>query len=210
MPKLKVSVLQVLVHIAALLPLILLAWDFTQGGLTANPIREVQLRTGKYALVLLVLALSLTPVNIVFGIKSVLPIRRTLGLYSLTYASLHFLNFIGLDYRFDFGLIRDDISGKRFVLVGFVAFLCLLPLAVTSTRGWIRRLGRNWERLHRLIYLAAVLAVTHFLWQVKADVREPLIYGAVVALLLIVRIPPVRKALSELRKKWQIKPKVAP
>jgi sulfoxide reductase heme-binding subunit YedZ len=210
MPKLKVSGLQVLVHIAALLPLILLAWDFTQGGLTANPIREVQLRTGKYALVLLVLALSLTPVNIVFGIKSVLPIRRTLGLYSLMYASLHFLNFIGLDYRFDFGLIRDDISGKRFVLVGFVAFLCLLPLAVTSTRGWIRRLGRNWERLHRLIYVAAVLAVTHFLWQVKADVREPLIYGAVVALLLIVRIPPVRKALSELRKKWHRKPKVAP
>lgn len=143
MPKLRVSVLQVLVHIAALLPLILLAWDFTQGGLTANPIREVQLRTGKYALVLLVLALSVTPVNIVFGIKSALPLRRTLGLYSLMYASLHFLNFIGLDYGFDFGLIRDDISGKRFVLAGFLAFLCLLPLAVTSTRGWIKRLGRK-------------------------------------------------------------------
>ncbi len=209
MPKLRVSVLQVLVHIAALLPLILLAWDFTQGGLTANPIREVQLRTGKYALVLLVLALSVTPVNIVFGIKSALPLRRTLGLYSLMYASLHFLNFIGLDYGFDFGLIRDDISGKRFVLAGFLAFLCLLPLAVTSTRGWIKRLGRNWERLHRLIYLAAVLAVTHFLWQVKADVREPLIYGAIVALLLIVRIPTIRKTLRELRKKWHIKAKVA-
>ena len=114
------------------------------------------------------------------------------------YASMHFLNFVGLDYGFDFYLIREDISEKRFALAGLAAFLSLLPLAVTSTRAWIKKLGKNWERLHWLIYLAALLAVTHFIWQVKADLREPLAYGTIIALLLIIRIPAVRKAVSKL------------
>lgn len=201
MHKLKTSWLQIIIHIGALLPLVILIWDFTQGRLTVNPIQEIQLRTGKYTLVLLVLTLLVTPANIMFGIKQALRLRRQLGLYAFMYASLHFLNFVGLDYRFDFTLILEDVAGKRFVLAGLAAFLSLLLLAVTSTKGWMRRLGKNWERLHWLIYLAAALAVTHFVWQVKADLREPLIYGLVVFILLAVRLPAIRKMVNERRRR---------
>ena len=189
--------LRVLIHILALLPLAVLVWDFTQGHLTVNPIQQIQLRTGKYALIFLVLTLSCTPINTLLGVKSVLRLRRTLGLYSFMYASLHLFNFIGLDYWFDFGLILSDISGKRFVIAGLAAFLILLLLAVTSVKFLMKRLGENWERLHWLVYVAAALAVTHFLWQVKADVREPLIYGILVALLLALRTPYVKKLLTK-------------
>ena len=205
MQKHNIPWLQILIHVAALLPLAVLVWDFAQGQLTVNPIQEIQLRTGRYALVLLVLSLACTPVNIVFGLNWVLPLRRTLGLYAFMYASLHFLNFIGVDYGFDFALIREDVAEKRFVLAGFAAFLSLLLLAITSTKGWVKRLGKNWVRLHWLVYAAAALAVTHFAWQVKADFRVPLLYGVVVALLLIVRIPGVRKAVSEFRSKLKNK-----
>lgn len=199
MRKFEASGLRVLTHIAALLPLAVLVWDFTQGQLTVNPIQEIQLRTGKSTLVLLLLSLACTPINRIFGIKAVLPLRRLLGLYAFMYASLHFLNFVGLDYGFDFGLIQEDIAEKRFALVGFAAFISLLLLAVTSTKGWMRRLGKNWEHLHWLIYVAAVLAVTHFTLQVKVDFREPLLYGVVVVLLLIVRLPGIREVVSKLR-----------
>lgn len=191
--------LKILIHIGALLPLAVLVWDFAQGQLTVNPIQEIQLRTGKYALVLLILSLACTPINRIFGIKAMLPLRRLLGLYTFMYASLHFLNFVGLDYGFDFLLIREDILEKRFALVGFAAFVSLLPLVVTSTKGWTERLGKNWERLHWLTYVAAVLAVAHFTLQVKADYREPLLYGAVVILLLVTRLPGVREVVSKLR-----------
>lgn len=199
MHKFKRHWLQILVHIAALLPLAILVWDFTQGGLTANPIQEIQLRTGRYALILLVLTLACTPISTMFGLKQVLQLRRPLGLYAFLYASLHFLNFVGLDFGFNFDLIKEGILEKRFALVGLAAFLCLLPLAVTSTRGWMRRLGRNWHRLHWLIYPAALLAVLHFTLQVKADYRSPLLYGAVVVLLLVIRLPVLRKAVSKFR-----------
>ena len=109
------------------------------------------------------------------------------------------MNFVALDYRFNFGLILGDISGKRFVLAGLVAFLILLILAVTSTKSWVGYLGKNWQRLHWLVYVAGVLAVTHFLWQVKADTREPLIYGALVAFLLLLRAPPIRRFISKIQ-----------
>lgn len=197
MHRLKTNGLQILVHVGALLPLAVLVWEFTQDGLTVNPIQEIQLRTGKYALILLVLSLTCTPISTYFGLKQVLWLRRLLGLYSFMYASLHFLNFVWLDYGFDFNLIREDISEKRFALVGFISFLSLFTLTVTSTKGWKQRLGKKWESLHLLIYLATVLAVTHFILQVKADFREPLIYGVVVVLLLTVRIPSVRRAISK-------------
>lgn len=195
---LKVPGLQVLVHIGALLPLVWLIWQFSQGQLTANPIREVQLRTGKYALNLLVLSMACTPIYNIFGFGPARRLRRTLGLYAFMYASLHLLNFIGLDYGFDFALIQEGISSKRFALVGFAAFLILLLLAITSTKGWVKRLGENWKRLHRLLYVAGVLAVLHFVWltKSKADLRVPLIYGAVITLLLIVRIPVISKIIS--------------
>lgn len=116
-------------------------------------------------------------------------LRRPLGLYGAAYAGLHFLNFVGLDYGFDLPLMWADIAGKRFVLVGFAAFLILLALAVTSSQGWRRRLGKNWRRLHRLIYAAGLLAALHFVWQAKLDLRVPLIYAGVIVLLLILRIP---------------------
>ncbi|MBI4267322.1 MAG: sulfoxide reductase heme-binding subunit YedZ [Chloroflexi bacterium] len=194
----KTFALQVLTHLAALLPLVVIVWDWTQDRLTANPISEIQLRTGRYALLLLVLSLSCTPISKIFGVRWVLPLRRTLGLYAFMYASLHLLNFVGLDYGFNFPLILEDWSGKRFVLAGLVAFLCLLPLAITSTMGWMRRLRRNWERVHWLVYPAALLAVVHFFWQTKADFRRPILYAVVVAVLLVVRLPWVGQGLRKL------------
>ncbi len=199
MGKLKTSGLLILFHIAALLPLALLIWDFTQGGLTVNPIQEIQLRTGKYALILLVLSLACTPVSIVFGFRQVLTLRRPLGLYAFLYASLHFLNFVGLDYRFNFEFIQEGVYDKPYALVGFAAFISLLLLAVTSTRGWMKRLGKNWERLHWLVYLAAVLAVTHFTLQIRADFSAPLLYWVGLILLAVLRLPTVRKTVSEFR-----------
>lgn len=175
-------------HVLALSPLAVLAWDFARGDLGANPIREVQFRTGKYTLVLLVLTLSCTPLSMLPGLKWVARFRRSLGLYAFAYAGLHFLNFIGLDYGFNLRLLREDIFEKRYAFVGLAAFLSLLPLAVTSGSGWARRLGKKREQLHRLIYLAAILTIVHFAWQDKAKTVEPLVYGGVVAGLLLVRV----------------------
>ena len=124
--------------------------------------------------------------------------RRALGLYAFGYAGLHFLTFVGLDYGFDSGLIGLGIADQRFVLVGFAAFVLLLVLAITSTQGWKRRLGHGWRRLHRLAYVAGLLVIVHFLWLAK-DNRRPLLYGAIVALLLILRIPVVKGAASGAR-----------
>ncbi len=195
MRRLKKYWLQILVHILVLMPLIILVSDFAQGQLTANPIQEIQLRTGRYALTLLVLTLACAPVYNVFGLKQALGLRRLLGLYTFAYAGLHFLNFVGLDYGFDFALIWEDIGTKRFVLVGFTALMILFTLAVTSTAGWKKRLGKNWKRIHQLIYGAALLAVLHFIWQTKLDLRVPFIYTGIVVLLLVVRIPQISRAM---------------
>jgi len=191
--------LQILTHVAALLPLARLAWEYWQGGLfIVDPVQEITTRTGKTALILLVLSLACTPINIIFGFKQVLRLRRALGLYAFMYATLHGLTFVGLDYGLDLDLIGQAIFSQRFVLAGSAAFLLLLLLAVTSTRGWQVRLGKNWRRLHRLAYLAGILAVIHFAWSVK-DMAEPLRYGAIVALLLVMRIPSLRRVLSNIR-----------
>ena len=197
MHKLKARWLQILTHVAALLPLALLAWDYWQGQLI-DLVREITTRTGKTALILLILSLACTSINIIFGFKQVMRVRRALGLYAFMYAGLHFLTFVGLDYGFDFDLLGQGILDQRYVLVGFAAGLLLLLLAITSTQGWQKRLGKNWKRLHQLVYLAGVLDVVHFTWLAK-DNREPLRYGVVVALLLIMRIPGIRKAVSDAR-----------
>ena len=120
------------------------------------------------------------------------------NLYAFLYAVVHLFIFAGLDYGFDLALIGETIVEKPFVLVGFTAWLILLPLAITSTKGWMRRLGKNWKRLHYGVYLAAALVMVQFVWLVKADIRRPLLYGAVVALLLVLRLPPVRRWLAKL------------
>ena len=199
---LKRNWLLILTHFGALLPLARLIWNFFHDQLTANPIQYITFQTGKSALVLLVLALACTPLNTVFGFRQAVGLRKSLGLYAFLYATFHFLTFVGLDYGFDPSLLKEAIFKKRYALVGFAAFLALLPLAITSTRGWMRRLGKNWKRLHRLIYLAALLAVIHFVWLVKSDVREPLAYGAVVVLLLVLRLKTVRRALVDLRERF--------
>jgi sulfoxide reductase heme-binding subunit YedZ len=199
MRRLSPNILRLLTHVGVLLPLAVLIWDGMHGGLTVNPIQEISARTGKTALVLLVLSLACTPLNTLFGLRHVLPLRRPLGLYAFAYAALHLLNFAAVDYGLDPVLLREAILEKRYVLVGFAAFLLLLPLAITSTTGFQRRLGKQWKQLHRLVYLAAILAVVHFVWLVKADVREPLVYGAIVGGLLVVRLPSIRRRLTRLR-----------
>ena len=197
----KARFLRILLHVAALMPLVLFSWDLVHGQLTANPIREIQLRTGRYALLMLTLTLACTPVYTVTGLKEVLSFRRPLGLYAFAYASWHMLNLVGLDYRFDFPLLWVDLAEKRYIVVGFAAFLILLTLAMTSTSGWMKRLGRNWRRLHGLVYLAGVLAVIHYIWQAKVAVRTPLIYGIVIILLLLLRIPAVGRLATKYLKR---------
>jgi len=186
-------------HIACWLPLAVLVFDFSQGQLSVNPIQDITLRTGKFALLILTLSLACTPVNTVFGFRQVIPLRKWLGLYAFLYAGLHFLTFAVLDYGLDWGLIQQAIVEKRYVLAGFAALLILVPLALTSTKGWMRRLGKAWKRLHRFVYLAGVLVIFHYVWLVKTDVREPVLWGAFLALLLILRIPRVRSAVVAAR-----------
>jgi sulfoxide reductase heme-binding subunit YedZ len=192
----KLSWLQWLTHLGALVPLAVILWLFFTDGLTVNPIQDITFRTGKAALVLLVLSLACTPLNSLFGWRMALKLRRPLGLYAFLYVCLHFLTFVGLDYGFDVELLKEAIFEKRYALVGFAAFLILIPLAVTSTKGWQKRLGKTWKLLHQGVYLAAPLAVIHYVWLVKSDVREPLAYGAVVAALLLVRVPAVKRLLK--------------
>jgi sulfoxide reductase heme-binding subunit YedZ len=200
MRTLKTHWLRIAVHAgSALIPLAIVASDYFQGRLAVNPIQALTLRTGKFALILLVLLLACTPVNTVFGFKPALKVRRALGVYAFLYAAAHFAIFVGLDYGLDLALIQEAVLQKRYALAGLAAGLILLPLAVTSTQGWIKRLGRRWKKLHRWVYLAGLLVIVHYVWLVKADKREPLAYGAVVALLLVLRIPRVRQGVSALR-----------
>ena len=199
MKRFKMTPLQIAAHIAALIPLAWLLWDFWQGNLGPEPIREATLRTGKAALILLVASLACTPINIVFGFKPALKLRRPLGLYSFMYASIHFAIFIGVDYFFDFALIQDALFEKRYALVGLTTGLILLALAITSTVGWQRRLKKNWKRLHKFVYVAGILAVVHFIWLVKQGVIEPWIWAAGVVLLLALRIPRIKKGAINLR-----------
>ncbi len=194
--------LWIAVNLAALIPLAWLIWDAATGGLSVNPIDDITDRTGSAAIVLLLLSLAVTPVHVVSGYNPILKVRKSLGLYAFLYATLHLLTFVGLDYGFRADLIfADTLLDKRYILVGLGAFLVLVPLAITSTRGWMRRLGRNWKRLHRLAYAAGIFAVLHFVWLAKAGRTEPLFYAAALSLLLLARVPPVRRRLAGLRRR---------
>ncbi len=193
---LRANWLQLVVHIGALAPLGIIILDNYRYNLTANPIQEVTVRTGKAALVLLVLSLACTPLNTVFGFRQALQVRRALGLYGFMYIVLHLAIFTVLDYGLDLWLIGEAIAEKYYVIAGFLAFLILIPLAVTSTRGWMARLGKRWKSLHKLVYLAVPVAVAHFALLVKSlsSRPEPLIFGAATIMLLALRIPGVRRA----------------
>lgn len=187
----RLAAAKTLVHALALAPLALLAWQFWQvfseadiDALGADPVAEVEHRLGLWALRLLLVALAVTPLRQVTGQPVLLRFRRMLGLYAFAYASLHFAAYLVLDLRGYWAQVFEEIVKRPYITVGFAAWLLLVPLAVTSTQGWIRRLGRNWARLHKLVYAIAVLAVLHFWWLVKSDIREPMLYAAILAVLL--------------------------
>lgn len=188
-------------NLAAAAPLALMIWDYSQGVLGIDPVNAINNRTGRTAIILLFASLACTPLHILFGWRQVLGLRKSLGLWAVGYAGLHLLNFVGLDYAFNFGqMVQDAVLDKPYILAGLAALLLLIPLAVTSTRGWMRRLGRNWKRLHRLAYAAGVLALLHFLWQAKAAERwEPLLYAVVLGMLLAARVPPLRRLIVRWR-----------
>lgn len=196
----------ILVNIAALTPLFLLIWNFWTDNMGADPVAYITKKTGQSAIILLGLSLACTPINTMFGFRPALTVRKSLGLYAFLYAALHLLNFVGLDYGFNLSYIwADALLTKRYMIVGLSAFLILLPLAITSTKGWMKSLGRNWKRLHKLAYAAGVLAVLHYLWLVKLDLTWPLIYGSILTLLLVLRVPRVRKFAGSFQRKAPVK-----
>lgn len=189
------------VHLGALVPLLVLVAQVALGRLSVDPIRDVELRTGRTTLNLLVLSLACTPLALVTGWKAIRGLRRPLGLYAALYAGLHFLVFSAWDYGLQFDLIWLDLRGNRFLQVGLPALVILVALAVTSLRPLIRRMGRAWKWLHRLAYAAGLLGSLHFYWAVKVDRRVPILYGAIVVLLLVLRLPPVVGAVHKLQER---------
>ena len=183
------SSLQLVFHLLAWLPVLWLLWGFWQDQLGLNPVRTITLRTGKTALILLLLSLTVTPLYLLFDWKWVYRFRRPLGLYAFLYATLHVLTFVGLDYGFDWTLVSDAIQNNRYTLVGLTAFLILLPLALTSTKRSKAWLGPKWwKRLHRWSYLAAGIAVLHYALLVRQYYTQPIIFGVILAALLGVRL----------------------
>lgn len=178
------------VHALCLTPLAILAWQFLDvyrhgsDALGADPVAEVEHRLGLWALRFLLLTLAVTPLRQLTGWAVLLRFRRMLGLYAFACTTLHFAAYLVLDLRGYWTQIFEEIVKRPYITVGFAAWLLLVPLAITSTQGWMRRLGRRWGRLHLLVYPIAVLAVLHFWWLVKSDIREPALYAAILAVLL--------------------------
>ena len=198
--------LQIAVHIYAWSALVHILFDLLTGNVSANPIQELEQRTGRHAITLLVLSLACTPLNTLFKWPELIKRRRTLGLYAFLYATIHVLIFVNLDYGLAWSLIIQTVFEKPYIIVGMIAFLLLVPLAITSFNIWKVRLKKNWKRLHQLVYLIAHLVVLHYAWSKKGDffalqgeIVRPLIYGLVVVILLAFRIPQVRRATASLR-----------
>jgi sulfoxide reductase heme-binding subunit YedZ len=178
-----------LVFLLCLLPLAVLAWAAVTDGLGANPVEALIHGTGDWALRFLLLTLAMTPLKRLLGQPWPIRFRRMLGLFAFFYACLHLLTYAWIDQGFDWPGILQDVVKRPYITVGLAAFLLLVPLAVTSTRAMVRRLGRRWKSLHRAVYAIGVLAVVHFLWLVKADLLEPGIYALILAILLLARVP---------------------
>jgi sulfoxide reductase heme-binding subunit YedZ len=174
--------------LAALTPTAWLLWGLFEGDLGANPAETIQLQTGRWAFKFLLLTLAITPLRRLTGWNVLIQYRRMLGLFAFYYASLHFTSYIVLDKYFDWEAMLLDVGKRPFITMGFSAFLLLVPLALTSTKGSIRRLGRRWQTLHRLIYVSVVCAAIHFIWKVKVATGDPIWYAAIVLLLLGFRV----------------------
>jgi methionine sulfoxide reductase heme-binding subunit len=177
------------VFLLCLVPLGVLVWRLFTNNLGANPVEFIQHATGDWTLRFLIFTLCITPFRKLFKLPDLIRFRRMLGLFAFFYVCLHFLTYLGPDQSFDLSGMWKDVAKRPFITVGFAAFVSLIPLAITSTAGWIRRIGgKRWQLLHRLIYFAAVCGVVHYYWLVKSDVRKPLFYGALVGILLLWRL----------------------
>ena len=186
-----------LVFFLCLLPFLGLVVDGFTGGLGVNPVETVTHVTGEWALRLLLITLAVSPLRTWFGWRRQLLLRRMLGLFAFFYATLHFGAWFILDQGLSLGLMMEDVIERPYITVGFIAFILLIPLAMTSTNGMIRRLGgKNWRRLHKSVYAVGVLAVLHYLWLVKADWIEPAVYALILAVLLSARLPVAVKRLK--------------
>jgi len=180
---------KVVVFLFCLVPLEMLVLRAVRGNLTANPIEFITHTTGDWTLRFLVITLAITPLRSILRLPQLIRFRRMFGLFAFFYACLHFSTWIGLDKFFDWTEMWKDVQKRRFITVGFTGFVLMIPLAITSTAGWIRRLGgRRWQMLHRAIYLSAIAGVIHYYWLVKSDVRKPLLYAAMVGMLLAWRL----------------------
>lgn len=195
--------LQIAIHLYAWSAAVWIIYELAAGTFSINPIQELEQRTGRHAITLLVLSLMCTPVNTIFKWSEPLKRRRALGLYAFLYATIHVIIFVDLDYGLAWSLIAQTVLQKPYIVVGMLTFLALIPLAFTSFDIWKKRMGKNWKRLHQLIYYIAPLAVLHFAWSKKGDffslsgdIIRPLIYGLILAIFLAFRIPAIRKAFA--------------
>jgi methionine sulfoxide reductase heme-binding subunit len=189
LPDKYVRLLKPLVFALCLGPALVLTWKGFHGRLGANPIDVITRTTGRWTLTFLLVTLSVTPVRRILSMAWLIRFRRMLGLFAFFYGMLHLMTYVWLDKFFDVHEMLHDIAKRRFITAGMTAWTLMLPLALTSTTGWIRRLGgKRWQNLHRLIYFSAAAGVVHFIWLVKADLRRPLTYGAVLATLLMLRM----------------------
>src|SRR5712664_4752029 len=180
---------KVAVFVLSLGPLLFLVWRAVQADLTPNPVEFLQHQTGDWTLRFLIFTLCITPFRKVLNLPELIRFRRMLGLFAFFYVSLHFLTYLGPDQSFNFAAMLKDVVKRPFITVGFAAFVLLIPLALTSTTGWIRRLGgKRWQALHRLIYVSAIAGVIHYWWLVKADITRPAQYAFVLSLLLGYRL----------------------
>jgi sulfoxide reductase heme-binding subunit YedZ len=193
-----------IVHIIASLPLLLTSYEYATDTLPIVLDRHLVIRFGAVGLAFLVAAFSVTPISILFGKTNLKPIRRPLGVYGFCYIALHLLAYAWLSNGFDWSLILRDIGERRAMSIGLVAFALLIPLALTSTNGWQKRLGRRWKVLHRLVYIAVPLSILHYLW-LERDIKDwVLVYLALVAFLFAVRLPAIRRAIARRRQSLQM------
>ncbi len=194
----RLRITKIVIFLAALVPLERLAWKAFHDGLGANPVEVITHSTGDWTLILIITTLSITPLRKLTKQHWLIGVRRMIGLFAFFYGCLHFTTYIWLDKFFDVHEMIKDVYKRPFITAGFTAFVLMIPLALTSTKGWIRRLGgKNWQRVHRLIYVTGIAGVVHYIWLVKADLRKPLQYAFVLSVLLIYRI---MVWLSEARK----------
>jgi sulfoxide reductase heme-binding subunit YedZ len=189
----------ILVHVIAAVPLLLTLYEYLTGTLPIVLDRHLVIRFGAVGLAFLIAAFAITPISILTGKTNLKPIRRPLGVYGFGYIALHLLVYAWLSNYFEWDLILRDIGERRAMSVGLIAFVLLIPLALTSTNGWQKRLGKRWKLLHRLVYFAVPLSILHYLW-LERDVRDwVLVYLAIVILLFTLRIPAVRQAIARMR-----------